>query len=79
MPFGQHPVFRRAIVPWYDSETACTAVLVLMGLVLLFGLVGLYVAQDRAEYQEHVWVPAVLVMLSVGVIISTAVRMIRRR
>ena len=79
MPLDQNPVFRKAIAPWYDSETVCTVVIVLMTLVMLFGLVGIYVAQGNIEYRRHLWVPVLLVLMSTGVIISTVLRMVRRR
>ena len=79
MPLAAHPFFRKAIVPWYDSDTACTVVIVLMIPVMLFGVLGIYVAQSQAAYREHFWVPMLLVALTAGVIFSTAARMIRRR
>jgi hypothetical protein len=79
MPLRSHPFFRKAIVPWYDTDAVCIAVIVLMALAMLFGLLGVYVAQSQGLYREHFWVPMLLAGLSAGVLISTVVRMIRRR
>lgn len=79
MPLGAHPFFRKAIVPWYDADAVCAAVIVLTALTTLFGLLGIYAAQSRPEYREHLWMPMLMVGLSAGVAVSTAVRMIRRR
>ena len=47
-------------------------------LVLLFGLVGISVAREIEQYHHYVWVPAVLVVLSAGVMASAIIRLIRR-
>lgn len=74
----QNPMFRKAIVPWYDSETACLIVIVFMFLVFLFGFAGISVAREHEEYLELVWVAMLLVIMSGTVIVSTTVRLIKR-
>jgi hypothetical protein len=78
MRIDQNPVFRKAIVPWYDSETACLIVIFFMFLVLLFSCAGISVARANTEYHEHVWVPVLLVVMSGSVIITTTIRLIKR-
>ena len=78
MRIDQNPVFRKAIVPWYDSETACLIVIFFMFLVFLFSCAGISVARANIEYHEHVWVPVLLVVMSGGVIIFTTIRLIKR-
>jgi hypothetical protein len=78
MRIDQNPVFRKAIVPWYDSETACLIVIFFMFLVFLFGCAGISVARANIEYHEYVWVPVLLVVMSGGVIIFTTIRLIKR-
>ena len=75
---GQNPLFRKAIVPWYDSETACWIVMIFMVFVFLFGMVGISVARENIVYHEHMWVAVLLVVLSGTVIISTTIRLIKR-
>ena len=78
MQLDQNPVFRKVIAPWYDSETACWMVIVLMSAVFLFGLTGVYVARELPAFQAHLWVPVLLVIMSGWVILSTASRLFRR-
>ena len=78
MRLGQNTLFRKAIVPWYDSETACLIVIVFLVVVLLFGLVGISVARGNVEYHEHMWVAVLLAVLSGAVIVSTTVRLFKR-
>jgi hypothetical protein len=78
MRLDQNPLFRKGIVPWYDSDTACYVVIVFMVLVFLFGVGGILSAREALEYHEHIWVPVVLVVLSGGVMVSTILRLIKR-
>ena len=72
------PVYRKVIVPWWDSEVACLLVIVLMFIVFMFGMMGISVAHESPEYRSFVWVPASVVVLSAAVILSTTIRLIRR-
>ena len=78
MRLDQNPVFRKVILPWYDSETACLILLVCISLVLLFGFSGVSVAHENEGYREYIWVPVALIVLSAGVIVSITIRLIRR-
>jgi hypothetical protein len=78
MRLSQNPLFRKEITPWYDSEVACSIVLLVMLLVVVFSLVGLSVARENPEFNQHAWVPFLLLVLSLAVIISTVVRLIQR-
>jgi len=78
MRLDQNPVHRRVIVPWYDSEAACYLVLGLMLMVLVFGLTGIWVAFETAEYSSYAWFPGCIVVVSAGVMLSTIIRLIQR-
>ncbi|MBW1695318.1 MAG: hypothetical protein JRH18_08450 [Deltaproteobacteria bacterium] len=78
MRLDQNPVYRKVIVPWYDSEIACLILIVFMFVVFLFGFIGISVAQDTPEYRSFIWVPALIMVLSGIVIISTTIRLIKR-
>jgi len=78
MRLDQNPVFRKVIVPWYDSETVCLIVIVCMGVVAIFGSAGIAVARDNLIYQKHIWVPILLVLMSASVVVSIAIRLVRR-
>ena len=78
MRLDQNPVFRKVIVPWYDSETVCLIVIVCMGVVVFFGFTGISIARDNLFHQKHIWVPILLVLMSGSVIISTTIRLVKR-
>ena len=78
MRIDQNPLFRKVIVPWYDSESACYIVIFIMVLVFLFGFAGISGTRENIAYHEYVWVPVLLVLMSGGVIISTTIRLIKR-
>lgn len=78
MRIDQNPVFRKTIVPWYDSESVCIGVIVFMLIVFLFGFVGILVAREKVEYYGYVWIAVLLVVMSGIVIFSTTIRLIKR-
>ena len=49
----------------------------IMLLVFLFGLAGISVAHTNVEYNDHIWVPITLVVLSGFMIISSIIQLIR--
>jgi len=78
MPADKNPVFRKVIIPWYKSTSAYIILMVFMLVVFLFALAGISVAREYPEYQGYVWVPAVLLAMSAGIIITTTARLIKR-
>ncbi len=78
MRLDQNPLFRKVIVPWYDTEKACYTVIVFMLLVFLFGIAGILEASEKTEYNEYIWVPVLMVVMSAGVIVSIAIRLIKK-
>ncbi|HEA70018.1 MAG TPA: hypothetical protein ENI07_24885 [Desulfobacterales bacterium] len=78
MRFDEKPIFRKIIVPWYDSETACLLLILFMVLVFLFGIAGLSVSSEIVEYNDFIWVPILLILLSGWVVVSTMIRLIKR-
>jgi len=78
MRIDQNPLFRKVIVPWYDSESACYIVIFFMVLVFLFGFAGISATRENIAYHEYIWVPVLLVLMSGGVIISTTIRLFKR-
>jgi hypothetical protein len=72
------PVFRRAIVPWYDSDRVCWLVVGFTTATAVFGAVGFFTALEEPAFQNYFWLPLLLLLLSTGVAVSTVVRMFRR-
>jgi hypothetical protein len=78
MPADKNPVFRKAVIPWYNSTTAHIIVVIFMFLVILFAAAGLAVARENPVYQGYIWVPALLLAMSVVIIATTVIRLIKR-
>jgi hypothetical protein len=78
MRYAEKPIYRKIIVPWYDSEAACMVILVLMIPVLIFGGIGHGITRRVPEYHDLFWIPSILILLSLLVIILTLSRLIRR-
>lgn len=78
MRIDQNPLFRKAIIPWYDSEVVCIGVIVFMIIVFFFGVVGISVVRENVEYHGYVWIAVLLVVMSAAVIFSTTIRLIKR-
>jgi hypothetical protein len=78
MPSEKSPVFRKPVIPWYQSKTAYSIMVVFMLVVFLVGLTGISVSREIEEYNGYLWVPAVLVILSLCLMITNIIRLIRR-
>ena len=78
MPSDKSPVFRKVVIPWYYSTTAFVIVFLLMVLVSFFAIAGISVARENSAYHGYVWVPGLLLAMSIAIITSTAVRLIKR-
>ena len=76
MALKSKPIFRKAIYPFYDSETACIIIIIML-LVLLFGITGITIARENVQYNGYIWVPALIVILSSVVLISASIRFIK--
>jgi len=78
MPSEKSPVFRKIVIPWYQSKPAYILTIAFMLAVFLVGLVGISVTREYDTYNGYIWVPALLVVLSGCLIITTIIRLIRR-
>jgi uncharacterized membrane protein len=78
MPSDKNPVFRKAVIPWYNSTTAYIIVIIFFLLVFLFAMVGIAVSREDPAYNGYVWVPIILLVLSAGIVITTIARLIKR-
>ena len=78
MRLDPNPLFRRIIMPWYDSTPLCWCLLAAMLALVIFSLAGVSVARENPGYRDYAWVPWSLLVLSLYVCLSVAVRLIRR-
>ncbi len=72
------PVFRKVIIPWYDSEASCMLMILLMDFIFIFGSIGIALILEKPEFYEYIWVPILIMGLSGGIIVSTTARLIKR-
>ena len=78
MHFTPRPVYRREIIPWYDSNTACAVMIGFLLSVMLFALIGFFEARANPAFNPHTWVPLLLFALSATILASTVARLIQR-
>ncbi len=78
MILDPNPIYRKVIIVWYDSEAACFLTLIFLLAVFIFAYLGIQVALDTLDYRKYVWIPGVVAGLSVGVMVSITVRLVRR-
>lgn len=78
MRHEKNPVFRRAIIPWYDSNRVCWIVVGFMMATAIFSGVGIFAALEESSFRKHFWFPLLLLLLSTGIAVSTLIRMFRR-
>lgn len=71
-------LFRKAFIPWYDTEPAMFLTLAFALSVLLFSITGVAAALDTPRYHTLIWVPCLLGLMSLAITISTLIRLIRR-
>jgi predicted Na+-dependent transporter len=79
MRLDPNPLFRRVIMPWYDSTPVCWTLLVCMVALVLFSIVGIVVALEDPAYRKYQVVPWGLAILSFLVGLSISMRLIDRR
>ncbi len=75
---GQNPLFRKIILPWYDTDFACVLTGVFLLVVFGFALAGISVAFEAPDGGRYSWVPVALLVLSAVGIITVSLRLYRR-
>ncbi|MBW1940234.1 MAG: hypothetical protein JRI28_02445 [Deltaproteobacteria bacterium] len=78
MLYNKNRASGKVYIPWYDADPICFTVIFFMALIFLFGVSGIVFALEKVEYNEHVWVPCVLVIMSGFVTISIITRLVKR-
>ena len=70
-------MFRKVIYPFYDSETSCILIIILMLHLLIFSIAGISVAREEPQYNGYVWVPVTLLIMSISILLPAATRLIK--
>lgn len=76
--FDETPVFRRVIVPWYDTDAVCILMILFMAAVFIFACLGVSVVYETPINYHHLWVPSFLLIISAVGIASISLRLVRR-
>jgi hypothetical protein len=71
-------LFRKAFIPWYDTELSLLLTLIFAVVVVLFSMTGIAAALDTPRFNGYLWVPCLLMTLSLTLTISSLIRLIRR-
>jgi len=67
------------LFPWYDTDALCMVLLFAMVAVALFSVLGLTVVWEEPAFGPHLWLPAVLLALSLVATASLSFRLLRRQ
>jgi hypothetical protein len=78
MRYDQKPVHRKWIAPWYDSNTVCVILMVVVLVALVFSFTGISVAMEEEVHRGKIWLPIFLALLCIGVMASLIFRLARR-
>ena len=73
-----NPIFRKVILPWYDTDAVCVLTVVFMLAVFGFSIAGISVASEMPEAGKYAWVPCALLVLSVVGTVAISLRLFRR-
>ena len=76
--FKSDLLFRKAFIPWYDTELSLILTLIFAVVVLLFSMTGVAAALDTPRFTGYIWFPCLLMVLSLILTISSLIRLIRR-
>ena len=79
MKLDQNPFFRKAIIPWHDSNLLCWVFIVICLFTLIFAVIGINVARANQDYASFVWLPVLMAFLSLFVMIKIMLKLIKRR
>ncbi|MCK5312626.1 MAG: hypothetical protein KAJ62_10980 [Desulfobacteraceae bacterium] len=79
MKLDQNPFFRKAIIPWYESNLSCWIFITICTLALIFSMIGIRVALVDQAFTGFVWLPSLMAFLSLFVLIKILIRLITRR
>jgi hypothetical protein len=72
------PMFRKVIYPFYESETACIAIIAVTLILIIFSAAGISVAREESKYNDYVWVPVTLLIMSAAILVPAAIRLIKQ-
>ncbi len=79
MRLDQNPFFRKAIIPWYESNLSCWIFIIICAVALIFAIIGIKVALFDKAFAGFVWLPSIMAFLSFFVMIKILIKLIKRK
>ena len=76
MRLDQNPFFRKAIIPWNESNLSCWIFVTICAFALIFSMIGIKVALVNQAFTGFVWLPSFMAFLSLFVMIKILVKLI---
>ncbi|MDY6823808.1 MAG: hypothetical protein SWH68_08460 [Thermodesulfobacteriota bacterium] len=69
---------KKSIYAWHDINLIYVITALFSGAVFLFSMLGIQTAMSIPAYTGYAWVPALLLVLSGGILASSLFRLARR-
>lgn len=76
MKLEDNPVFRKKIIPWYDSPIASAIRFLIAAAIFGFSTIGIQLVRETPSFSSFLWVPSVLAALSAILLIVSGFRLI---
>ncbi|WP_028324850.1 hypothetical protein [Desulfatirhabdium butyrativorans] len=76
MKLEENPVFRKKMIPWYDSPIAATIRLLVAAAIFGFSTIGIQLVRETPSFSAFLWVPSILAGLSAILLIVSGFRLI---
>ena len=78
MQIEKSPFFKKPFIPWHASKSACLIKMLMMLGIALFAIDGVKIARQMEAYNDYLWVPVLLLALSVYVFAVNLIRVIKQ-
>ncbi|MFO7883434.1 MAG: hypothetical protein R6U68_01315 [Desulfobacteraceae bacterium] len=78
MKLKQSRLFKRQLTPWYDADAVCIIIIIAASGVFFFAAAGVKVAITRSMYQDYLWFPCTLAVLSLFLGVKVVFRLAGR-
>ena len=69
---------KKQILPWYDTTLVYLCLALFAMGTAIFSLTGIHVAQGTPGFSKYVWVPRLLLIMSVVLVCSCGLRLLFR-
>lgn len=78
MQIDKNPIYRKVIIPWYDSDGICFMMIIFLIFMCSFSIAGVSVALGNGPFHKDAWLPILLFLMSFSVLLSASIRFVLR-